>query len=67
MVATTFFTATDSLYEPFIAPFAASVLIHNPVALVEVAVMGPARFAAEHDGAIAALHAAFPARFRLAT
>lgn len=56
----TVFTVADRRYEPFVVPYAASVLSHNPGAVVEIVVEQPRRFQAENGDALDLLDAAFP-------
>jgi len=59
---TTFFTACNRAYEPFVIPYALSVLHHNNDAAVEVCVEDPTRFADENEQALAILASAYPDR-----
>lgn len=56
----TVFTVADRRYEPFVLPYAASVLSHNADAVVEVVVEQPRRFMAENADALEILDASFP-------
>lgn len=59
VVRTTFFTVANRAYEFFVLPHAASVLIHNDDARVEVCLEDADRFAGANAEALAALHARF--------
>jgi hypothetical protein len=59
---TTFFTAVNRPYEPFVAPYALGVLHYNADAAVEVCVQEPERFALGYAPALAVLTDAFPDR-----
>jgi hypothetical protein len=62
-MTTTFFTACNRAYEPFIAPYAASILLHNDDALVEICVEDPERFSQTQVAAVSAILRHFPDRF----
>jgi hypothetical protein len=64
-MTTTFFTACTQSYWPFVAPYAASVLLHNDDAVVEICVESPKRFSREHRAAIAAIDEHFPDRMHI--
>jgi hypothetical protein len=64
-MTTTFFTACDRAYEPFVAPYAASVLLHNDDALVEICVEDPRQFLLTQENAVATLNRHFPDRFHI--
>lgn len=61
----TFFTATDSRYEPFVLPYLASALHHNSAACAEVRLESPERFAVGNAQALDLLSRRFPGRFAL--
>lgn len=65
MTTTTFFTASNRLYWPFVAPYAASVLATNADALAEVCVEAPEHFLEHHGPAVNAVHKQFPGRFHI--
>lgn len=62
---TLFFTSANRPYECFIAPYAASVLHHNPDAIIEFAVEDADRVKAEHAKSLAILRAHFPDRITI--
>lgn len=64
MIRTTFFTAANRAYEPFVLPYVASVLLHNDDALVEIVLERPRQFEMENCDALEVLGDAYPARFR---
>lgn len=51
------FTAANGKYEPFVLPYAVSILAHNPEAVVEIALEDDARFREENADALSALSA----------
>lgn len=58
----TVFTAVNRRYEPFVAPYIASVVVHNRDTTVEVCVEDPALFRADNHRAMATLEEHFPGR-----
>jgi hypothetical protein len=60
-----FFTVANARYEPFVLPYLASVLHHNPGAGVEIRMERPEKFAAENRPALDLLDQHFPERFDL--
>lgn len=55
MTSLTVFTAANRKYEPFVLPFAASVLTHNPEAVAEIALEDAEAFKAENTTAMEVL------------
>jgi hypothetical protein len=62
-MTTTFFTAANTLYEPFVLPYAVSVLHHNDDSVVEVGLEHPRRFRRANTDALAVIARYFPDRF----
>jgi hypothetical protein len=60
-----FFTVANARYEPFVLPYLASVLHHNPGAGVEIRMERPEKFRAENRPALTLLNRYFPERFSL--
>lgn len=51
----TVFTAANNKYEPFVIPYALSILAHNPDTVVEIALEEPDRFSTENAKALSIL------------
>lgn len=65
MTDTTFFTAANAAYEPFVLPYIAGVLAHNANAFVEVCVEDPAGFGQRNRPALERLRGDFGTAFEL--
>ena len=65
MATVLFFTAANLLYEPFVVPYAVSVLHHNPDSVVEVCIEDTDRFRAAYADALAVVSRHFPDRLVL--
>src|SRR4051794_22713562 len=63
MPTTTFFTAANTLYEPFAVPYAVAALYHNDDVTVEICVEDPDRFKSVYVDALAVISRYFPDRF----
>src|SRR5829696_4441298 len=63
VTTTTFFTAANTLYEPFVIPYAVTALHHNADAAVEICVEDPARFKTANASALDVIARYFPDRF----
>ena len=64
-VTTTFFTSANPGYEPFVLPYAASALINDAEAVVEICLARPKAFEIANADAIALLEEWFGPRFRV--
>jgi hypothetical protein len=63
--ALTVFTVANIRYEPFVLPFSASVLYHNPDAVVEIQMERPDEYRAQNHIALDILANTFSGRLRL--
>jgi hypothetical protein len=61
----TVFTSANQRYEPFLLPYAASVLAHNVDAVVEIALGDPVRYQAENGAALEILRGHLGSRLHL--
>lgn len=59
------FTVANRRYEPFVLPYIASALAHNPGALVEIGLEDAGAFAARNADALDRLNTAYPGAFTL--
>lgn len=59
---TTFFTACNAPYWPFVVPYATAVLIHNDDSMVEICVEDASLFQREHGRSLQLVSEAFPDR-----
>lgn len=64
-VSTTFFTAVTRSYWPFVAPYAASVFIHNDDVRMELCVEDHAEFVITHKRVLRRIEQHFPGRLHL--